>query len=561
MLETLRINNFVIINDAEVSFQKGLNVLSGETGTGKSIVIEAISLLLGSRAGAHMVRTDAKEAQIEGLFDIKNIPWIGPRLETHGYEHKSNQLLIKRIINNQGKHRIFINGELATLAILEKIAEGLVDLCSQHEHQSLLRTGTQMDLLDKYAGHEKETQGFRENLTRLREIKKELDEIENTKLERNQKLDFLKFQIDEIKKAAISDGEDEGLQAQKQTLKSAEKRISIGKNLTEILDNEEQGNIQLLRRALGETEKLLSIDPKSEDIHKQLERALMETEEASLKINRYFNTIESDPKLLEEVEDRLSLISDLKRKFGPDAKDIKNALKQFEEEKEKLINIQDRVVSLQKEHEDLLKILKKAALALSNKRKKIAVNLQNLVTKELSDLNMKDAKFIIDITHKDEPDEWSLTLGPSSISFIIKTNEGEKSLPIGKIASGGELSRIMLAIRRVLSQQGGVGVYLFDEIDSGIGGQTAFEVGKKLKSVSLLHQVICITHLPQVASFADHHLSVRKRTEKKRTLTEIQELKTKEKIEELARMLGGPKLSPKSIDNAKELVTLAQKSL
>jgi DNA repair protein RecN (Recombination protein N) len=557
MLETLRIKNIAVIDSAEIPFKQGLNILSGETGAGKSIVLEAISLILGSRANADLIRADCDEALAEGLFNLSELPWMKERLETLGFDSDTQELLIKRTVSRSGKHRIHVNGELATLTILQTLCEGLVDLCGQHEHQTLIRPATQLELLDRYGNLAAQTQAVGHAYLRMKKLQKEKIELEQAEADREKRADFLKFQIEELRGAELVAGEDEELQKRKILLQSAEVRVQTAEAVRQILESEEDGALNSLRAAVLKIRSLHQLDDKSAPIFEAMERALAETEEAGIQLNRYLASADMDPEQLQSVQERLSLLADLRRKYGASVCDMIETLEKLEAENAALDQTSSQLAKLAQALEEAQAELKKLGKKLSLARKKASEVFSDSVTHELKDLKMGDARFQIELSYRENMEDWTAT-GADNIQFVVQTNRGETARPLGKIASGGELSRLMLAIRRVIADRGGIGVYLFDEIDAGIGGQTAFQVGKKLKSVAAYNQVICITHLPQVASFADHHLSVRKNSKSKRTLTEVVELTKTERKEELARMLGGPELTKKSLENAAELLELAR---
>lgn len=559
MLETLSIKNIAIIDSAEISFKNGLNVLSGETGAGKSIVIEAISLLLGSRASSELIRAGCDEALVEGLFNISEIPWFHARLEKLGFSLSLDDptLLIKRIVHRTGKHRIYINGELATLSILQELCEGLIDLCSQHEHQTLTKAYRQLELLDRYGSATELAKEMSESYRHLQFLKNEEKSLQESENERARRADFLKFQIEELRNAHLELGEDEKLQTEKQLLQSAEIRIQNAEAARKILEEDEEGAINILRAAQLRVRSLTQIDELATPLQEGLERALAETEEVCIALHRYLGSIDLNIERLEYVQDRLSLIADLRRKYGVSIEAMLNTLAQLEKEFESLGQSDQRLIALQQEIQQSTTVMRKIGKKLTSLRQKYSHILSESVTGELKDLNMKEARFKVDLAIKEDLQDWNSN-GAESIQFVVRTNRGEPERPLGKIASGGELSRLMLAIRRVISDKGGIGVYLFDEIDAGIGGQTAFQVGKKLKAVASYNQVICITHLPQVASFADHHLVVKKSSSGKRTKTDIIHLDWVERKNELARMLGGPELTRKSLENAAELLELAR---
>lgn len=556
MLEILRIKNIAIIDSAEIRFKQGLNIISGETGAGKSIVIEAISLLLGSRASSELVRSGCDEAVIEGVFDISEIPWMGQRLIQAGFEGQTQELLIKRTVHRAGRHRISVNGELATLSTLQHLCEGLIDLCGQNEHQSLVKPPIQLELLDRYGGLTEQTKNLSALLNQYRSLGREKDQLQKEDYERVKQADFLKFQIEEIKGAQLTVGEEESLAQEKLLLQSAEIRVQTAESVCQLLEAEDTGALNALRIALQKLRSLHALDTQIQSPLDSLERALVEAEDVSLSLNRYIHAVDLDPERLQNVQDRILLIADLRRKYGQNIAVILETLSRLEQDLASLGRMSERLGQIEPQLESMQEELKKSGKKLSHARKKASDVLGASVTGELKDLKMGEAKFLIELSSKEDPQEWTAA-GPDAAQFVVQTNRGEPARPLGKIASGGELSRLMLSIRRVISDRGGIGVYLFDEIDAGIGGQTAFQVGKKLKSVASYNQVICITHLPQVASFAHHHLVVRKAVSGKRTLTEVMELSSEQRKEELARMLGGPELTQRSLENASELLELA----
>lgn len=558
MLDTLIIRNIAIIDSAEICFKPGLNILSGETGAGKSIVIEAISLLLGSRAKTELIRSGCDEAVIEGLFDISEISWIKPRLKKLGLESNASELLVKRTIHQAGRHRITVNGELVTLSMLQNLCEGLVDLCGQHEHQLLTRPVVQLELLDKMGGLCEQASAVASGFAEYRKLVDERQNLQDHEASLARRADFLKFQRDELRGAALTEGEDEKLHIEKQLLQNAESRSQAAEGVRQMLEDEEGGVLAGLRSGLVKLRTLNQLDPSVAPIREFLERALAEAEEGSISLNRYLSSMEVSSERLQEVQDRLALIADLRRKYGVTVKEMLDTLEKIETEFSDISDSGKKLEELSAAIEQLKLKLSAQGNTLSSARAKAARILSGSVTEELKDLKMGDAKFTVELSTKSTVDEWTGSGGPDGIQFVVQTNRGESGKPLGKIASGGELSRLMLAIRQVIADRGGIGVYLFDEIDAGIGGQVAFQVGKKLKSVSAANQVICITHLPQVASFANHHLIVRKTVRDGRTITEVAPLRHSEQKEELARMLGGPELTKKSLDNAAELLQLAR---
>ncbi len=560
MLQLLRIQNIALIDQTEISFKSGLNILSGETGAGKSIVVESIALLLGNRANAELIRSGCDEAQVEGLFEITELAAIQGRLREYGLhsgDEPAHELIIRRIVQRSGRSRVYVNGALATLSTLQGLCEGLIDLCSQHEHQSLLHPNTQVELLDRYGSLSALMQEYREGYLELNRLQSEIQRLKSDETERLRKLDFTRFQENELREAQLRAGEDDELHAEKTLLQSAESRAQLANAVIQILDEEESGVLTQLRAVESRLKSLAQWDPASLSAHESLTRAISEAEDCSQWINRYGKNLELQPDRLQAISERLSLLATLKKKYGPSIEGLMGTLETLSRERASLEGHDERLAELEKDLQTKQASLFERASRISQKRKKIALLLSDSISHELQELQMAGARFKVDIESQDKPEALGPT-GLDTIQFLIQTNAGEQFHPLGKIASGGELSRVMLSVRRTIGNRGGIGVYLFDEIDAGIGGKTAFQVGKKLRSVAEHNQVLCITHLPQVASFADHHWVVRKSTQKGRTLTQIRELTATERKEELARMLGGTEVTPASLKNAAELLKSAQ---
>lgn len=563
MLRVIKIKNFALIENAEIPFEAGLNVLSGETGAGKSIILEAISLLLGGRASLDVIRAGSDEAIVEGYFDIKQLSWLRERMKEVGLDEaiQDSELLIKRSIHRNGKNRIYINGEIATLNMLQRMCEGLVDLCGQNEHQSLFKQNVQIDLLDRYASLNAQAAKVREQFQKTMLLREEWEVLKRKEEERVQRLEFIKFQISELKDAALKSNEDEDLQNEKKLLQSHEQRLQLVSQIEGALDGEE-GAMNSLKLALSKAKGLAVVDVGAgvEALVKALESASAEIEEASSQTRAYLGQMDLRPGRLEQVQERLSVLTNLKRKYGQTVEQMIEHKTRLSGEIDLLENLSERLEGLQEEFATATRTLKKSAEELFLKRKKGSELFSKSVEKELKELRMGDASMCFELSFDEESDvsSWGPDTLGTHIELQVQTNLGEGKKPIQKIISGGELSRLMLAIRRVISDKGGIGVYLFDEIDAGLGGQTAFTVGKKLKSVAQFNQVICITHVPQVAVFADHHLSIAKQMSKGRTVTTVQELNPTGRREEIARMLGSEKLTPAAIKNAKDLLQSAQ---
>jgi len=423
MLETLRIRNIAVIDEAEIPFKKGLNILSGETGAGKSIVIEAISLLLGGRASADLVRSGCDEAIIEGFFMTREIPWIATRLERFGFSPEADSLLIRRIVSRTGRHRIYVNGEMATLAVLQELTEGLVDLCGQHEHQSLLRSQTQIELLDRYAGLEAQTRKVSEIFSGARSIRAELERLQASEAESSKRSDFLRFQIEELKSAKLSLNEDTLLQEEKKRLQSVDQRLQLVTASQSFIDGgseDTKGALDLLRQVQRRMLSLQELDPSISELLDTVQRSLAEVEEASLALDRYASGCEIEPGRLEQIQERLSLFADLRRKYGGSVDEMFLTLARLESEWTNFENSGERSSALRAQLQSTETELKTIGEKLSAARKKIAKVLSDSVTAELRELRMEDAKFSIQIESHADLQRWSALLGADEVQFLVE---------------------------------------------------------------------------------------------------------------------------------------------
>lgn len=566
MLEKIRIKQFALIDQTEIELKPGLNVLSGETGAGKSIVLEAIGLILGGRANTDVIRNGSDEAIVDAVFEISKRPWINERLQDLGIDPDEDHLCVRRVIHRSGKNKIQINGQTATVGMLQKVCEDLVDLCGQHENQSLFKPNIQVEWIDHFGKLESKVQKVRDQVTAFQSLCEQKKTLSMDEQERMQKIDFLKFQVQELKDANLQVGEDETLAQEKKYLQSQGQRIMIANAIQGLLvgdtsgashGNSIDGAQNSLRILVSKAKNLSQLDESAISVLHSLERSLMEIDESVAVIDRYLGTDSADPERLNVIQERLSLIINLKRKYGSDLDEIISKQEVLENELNDLQCIDSRLAEIDMQIDKIKKELQKSACELADHRKKSAALFERAVTKELQELNMASARFFVSIESEGQPEDYSVQFCGSRVIFEAQTNGGEGKKPIVKLLSGGEMSRILLAIRRVLSDRGKIGVYLFDEIDAGLGGQTAFVVGKKLKTVSKHNQVICITHVPQVACFADHHVVVSKRIVKGRTISEIDAINLQGRREEIARMLGAEKITPSALKNADEMIRSA----
>lgn len=557
MLRLLRIRNFAIIDELELEFDGGLSVITGETGAGKSIILDAIGLILGNRSNADIIRSGADEATVEALFDIGKNEALEKKLSSFGVDLKSqdHELLVKRTVQKNGKNRIFLNGELITLTQLAHVCEDLVDLCSQHEHQSLSKSSYQLDLLDRYGGLIDLKRTVKEMYSALRSKETELDSLLGHGGEARTE-DFLKFQLSEIEEFGPQEGEEESLtQERKRLIHASSLQESMGYvlGLLDSSSSEALDVLTLVGKAQQRLAKSQEQDPSLATFSAALERAKVELQDASFGLNQYADALEIDPSRLEAVEKRLNDWTRLKKKYGATLNEILTTRDKLQSELYEFSHKQERISKLESQLSHLKEEYAITAGDLSKRRKAIAKTLEETIQQELSELMMPKTRFQVGF----EETDWGPD-GLDKLQYLFSPNPGEALKAIGKIASGGELSRVMLGIRRTIADRGGIGVYLFDEIDAGIGGQTASIVGKKLRSVAKYNQVICITHLPQVAAYANRHYSVEKKVVGGRTISQIHALSNKTRVEELARMLGGLNVTEKSKAHAKELLKQAE---
>ena len=562
MLKEIKISHFAIIENLRVEFRPGLNVLTGETGAGKSILMNALNLILGGRADTDFIRSGESTATVEALFETSD-PAIFEDVQSLGIDVGEGELLIKRTVSHGGKSRCYINDSSITVATLAKIGNRLVDIHGQHDHQTLMRAETHVDLLDRYGktltAREEFAQEFLEYQTCLRDLKA-MRALEQSRKERQE---LLSFQLAEIDQAGLSVEEEEEIKQERNKLRHAEKlHQSLETTLNQLTETEGSA-LEQIGWAQKEFESLLDIDP---SLAKQAERAqtaYCELEEMVDELRTYLRTIEFNPPRLEEIDDRLAEINGLKRKYGMDIPNILQKREQIAQELESLGSNQEKMELVQNEIARREKTLESQAIALAEKREKTAKDFKKNVEKELRDLNMAQVQFGVRFEYPSDPEGFVrfrgeqvklLPTGIGTTEFLFSPNPGEELRPLVKIASGGELSRVMLALKSILHEQDPVPVMVFDEVDTGIGGQVAEKVGIKLEKVAQGKQVFCITHLPQIAGLASAHYLVQKTVKGNRTHSSIEELNYDQRVEEIARMSGGEKITAATLKFAREMI-------
>ena len=568
MLVQLRIKDLAIVDELDIVFSKGLNVLTGETGAGKTIIINAVNMLLGDRSSDGMVRTGAEVGTAEALFDLSEQPEIEEKLRSLGLSDP-REVLIKRTITPTGRGRVFVNGDLATLNFIGKIGETLLSVYGQHEHQTLQKADRHIEVLDEYGGLQATRGQYDESFRHTESLRRELTDLKETENRYLKERELMVFQSREIEAAQLRDGEEEALREEKRILLNAEKLVEWADGAERILYSGESSVSEQLDAALQNMREIAKIDPSMEAVAKSLESTSYQVEEATYALREYRGKIEYDPEGLEGVENRLDAIRQLKQKYGQTIGDILQFKERVDRELETLDSNRRQIQKLEERLTEAEQRTVEWARLLSEERRKVAETFQKAMEAELSALGMGktvfEVRFDVDrlAVREKGVDVQGLRLGPKGIDtveFYISPNVGEDPRPLSRIASGGELSRVMLAIKRIIAAAEPGQTLVFDEVDAGIGGAVAEVVGKKLKDLSRYHQVLCVTHLPQIACFADTHHHVTKTASENRTTTRVRELKAQERVEEIARMLAGIEITEKTRAHASEMIDKARKT-
>ena len=559
MLIDLQVKNFALINKVNINFKQGLNILSGETGAGKSIIIGALDLLLGARANTDVIRSGKKAAYISAFFQPDEIKIINNILSEAGIEKEENGILIAREIRENGRNRTLINGQLATLKIVKKISRYLIDIHGQHEHQLLLDQSSHLMILDAFVGQEisplkAEVKSLYQDLAAVRN---ELSEIEIDDSQRARELDIINFQIKEIEAAALKEGEYAELKKEYKTLSHGEEIYNFLTELETSLSGDDYSKKGIMDRLSVLKNKFAEIEEYNQEL-KELNKKFVDIyfglEEFIFDLSDYESSFSYNEQRISMVSDRLDLINTLLRKYGEDVETVLFYLEELYQKRDKLENIEEKIASLSKKEENLKRKLLNKADNLSKKRKKYAKNLEVKLKQELKDLAMEDVRFKVSFQEKEISAD-----GTDQIEFLISPNIGEELKSLSKIASGGELSRIMLSLKTITAALDQVDTLVFDEVDSGVGGKIAAKMAAKLAQISEARQIICITHLPQLASAANHHYLIKKEKGKSRTFTKIYALDKAERVKEIARMIGGTTMTDKTLAHAEEMLVLANK--
>jgi DNA repair protein RecN (Recombination protein N) len=577
MLLELAITDFAIIDELRIPFEPGLNVLTGETGAGKSIIIDALGAVLGERVGADVVRTGSKAARIEATFDVSSAmerPDLAGVMDDLGVEPEEGVLIFRREIAAGGRSTARINGRAATAGMLARLGGLLVDIHGQSDHLSLLRASEHLDVLDRFAGLVPERAAFAGLVREWREVRDRIEAITTGARERAQRIDLLDYQISEIEFAALRPGEDEELAAERDVLANAERLMQDAASAYALISGEEAvetgpsaAALPVLRKASAQLAEIASIDQGMRPLAERTEELVYLLEDVAAEARTYRDGIEADPARLEAVEERLDLIKRLKRKYGATVEEIIAFGEQARRELQSLTGDEGDLESLHREEEALLERIGAAATKLSRARSDAAGCLSRATEAAIAELNMGRSRFDVSITRvpsvhgvRVEPDHGSTATvafdetGVDRVEFLLAPNAGEALKPLARVASGGEMARLMLALKSILSSADATPTLVFDEVDVGVGGRSGQVVGEKLWGLSSDHQVLVITHLPQIAAFASAHFRIAKGERAGRTVSQVRQISDEDRIDELAAMLDGEPVTEASRANARQML-------
>lgn len=554
MLNQLSVRNVAVIDKLDINLHDGVSVLTGETGAGKSIIIDSINMILGDRANKELVRYGTDKAVVQAVFDApKSVINI---LEENDIDVEDETVIITRQVTKEGKSVARINGMVVTLNILREISDRLINIHGQHDNQALLTPIRHITFLDAYADNEEYINRYKDILSKKREIEKKISSLEMDEQEKMQRIDLLEYQVNEIKKASLEKGEEDDLREQRDIYTNAEQ---ITKSVNEAYMNLYEGDeIQSaydgISIAVNEISQISDLNPQLKSIYDTLNEIMYSLEDTAHEIKEFGETVEFDEQTLNEIEERLDLISRLKRKYGNSIEEILEYLKKAESELNDIKLSDERTNELKEELKNITKELKEKGNVLTQRRENAAKVLEENIEKSLHELNMEKSKFKVNI----ENDGTFYDNGMDKVEFLISTNPGEPLKPLVKIASGGELSRVMLAIKSILADSDGVDTMIFDEIDTGVSGKAAMSIAKKLAVIAKNKQVICITHLPQLTAMADNHYLIQKNTDGELASTTLKELDEEGRELELARIIDGGEVTELALSHAKQMLENAK---
>ena len=556
MLSLLHIENIALIQSADIRFEPGFNVLTGETGAGKSIVIDSIGAVLGERTSRELIRTGAKSALVTAVFtQVPPLPW----LEENGFPTGEEELLLQRELQGDGRNVCRIDGKLVTVAQLRELGRQLLNIHGQHDGQQLLDPASHLGYLDQFGGCQPLLESYQEAYRKWHGIRREMDKLQMDEAERSRRVDTLNYQIQELERAQLKAGEDEELSARRTLLRSAGRLMEAVQSAEFALsgDEDRDGACSLIAQAEGEVQGVSSISPELGELSEKLTALRCAADDAADTLRDLSRSFDFSPGELDQVEERLDLLYRLRKKYGPTVEDMLSYLDRCRKELDQIQYADDTLARLEK---DLKKAQKEAARRgeiLSQARREAAGALQARVQEELRQLDMPKVRFQTEFTPKGGEAGMDET-GLDEVQFLMSANLGEALKPIQKVASGGELARIMLALKNVLAEGDQIGTLVFDEVDTGVSGRAAQKVAEKMAQVARGKQVLCVTHLPQIAAMADTHFSVQKGEREGRTYTRLERLDRSQRREELARLIGGASITPSLLESAEELLRQAE---
>lgn len=559
MLLELKVSQFAIIENIHVLFRKGLNILSGETGAGKSVLLKSLALLMGDKTSSQMVRAGNEQATVEGLFDISDRVDLVKTLEDLGIPTEDHQLLIRRVIRNDDKSRVYINGQLSSLSDLRSIVSPLVEVAGhapliemtgQHENKNLVSKAYHLDALDIFSENGTIRSQYEKNYKQYKEIERKIHQLKLEAPMGDQRLDYLEFQRQEIERLELSPGEEHQLESEYKKLKSFHKINDFLEQAEQSLDGSDDSVFDRLNHLMKRSLELQQQAPEVQQFMSCLDQARTLISEGLYVLRKNIGGTDFSAERLEEIESRLSALRKVQKKFGSSVEEILLSLKKIKEEIELIKDRESSIGKLEKELNKIEQELKTRAEELHVRRQVASKKLSEKVGRELKDLNMQGVIFSIEV----QKVESFTASGLSEVYFLIQSSTKDQPRPLGKVASGGELSRILLALKKVTGLNDQPRTCLFDEVDTGVSGETAHRVGSKLKEIAQGQQVICVTHLPQVAAYADNHFNIQKKIKLDTVQMEVKELSATERVQEIARLLSGEKITPSSLKNAKELL-------
>lgn len=555
MLSLLHIENIALIQSADIQFEPGYNVLTGETGAGKSIVIDSIGAVLGERTSRELIRTGARSALVTAVFtQVPPLPW----LEENGIADPNGELLLQREIQGDGRNVCRVDGRLVTVAQLRELGRQLLNIHGQHDGQQLLDPASHLGYLDRCGGHLDLLEDYQKAYQVWNGLRKQIASLEMDEAERSRRVDTLNFQIRELERAELRSGEDEELESRRRLLRSAGKLMEALQGAEYALCGDEDGGgaCSLLADAEGEIGSISQFSPPLEELGRQLSELRSAADDAADTLRELSRGMEFSPGELDEVESRMDVLYRLKKKYGSSAEEMLEYLDRCRRELDEIQYADDTIARLSKELDKARKAADQAAQTLSRQRRSAAEKLEQRVQEELRQLDMPKVRFQVEFSSLEN--QWGLDeTGMDQVQFLMSANVGEALKPIQKVASGGELARIMLALKNVLAQDDEIGTLVFDEVDTGVSGRAAQKVAEKMAQVARHKQVLCVTHLPQLAAMADTHFSVSKGEREGRTYTRLERLDRKQRREELARLIGGAAVTPALLESAEELLAQA----